>query len=362
MVICTILAQRMVPSRITPQKKNIRGLRWATIIIFVLCVGLRYDVGSDYLYYEEVYNTYKRTGDFIIDSPDLFFIFVYYVLKILEAPAVCVFIVYAFILMYSVSYLASKYREFAGWFMFFFFCIIFPESNNVMRQICAFFICCIAHHLYINDKKKNAITVGLIACCVHESSIIAFPLIFFSRKDVFKNKYFTIMLLIASFMLGYVMYDYIKMFMLLSSSFAGGRLAKYLSEESIAHFEDLDNKAEGLSASLIYLCINIYLVKISDKLKAFYKGYHFTFHYNVFLVGQVINPMLIASTMLLRANYYLYLYQIITMAFLLHYLWNFEKKWYSRILCLTISFVFLFLYYRHIANNEHYYPWLFIFD
>lgn len=337
------------------------------IIIYTLIVGLRYKVGIDYQNYYDWYKTLYITGKFPIEDPDIGYYYLNEIVKCLGLHYCFIFIALAYGLIYSLLKAVSYTRFLYPLYFFFFFTIIFNESLNVMRQVMAFYIWYYAYTLYFNKKIRTAIIIALIGILFHKSSIIALFWVPFISKDIFKNRFITIILLTSSFVLGSLFYENIKIVLTLLSVF-GGRLGSYLTEEKLNQFEEFTEnvETEGI-AVVIYLCINIIIVLFSNRLKQEFKNYKFTFFYNLFIIGQLLNPIVAANTILARANYYFDLHKIIILSFFTYYLWYSKScnKFYTIIYKCTfliILLIYLVLHYRHIANNHFITPYQTIFS
>ena len=116
-----------------------QAIVFSIILVYVVIVGFRYNVGVDYKNYLGWYNIYFRTGKYPVKDMDSSFLFINYVVKELNIHFSFIFCFLAYILIYAILR-GVRYMKFLyAFFFFFFFTIIFNESMNVMRQIAAFF-------------------------------------------------------------------------------------------------------------------------------------------------------------------------------------------------------------------------------
>jgi len=332
---------------------------FSIIFIYIAIVGCRYNVGVDYINYLEWYKIYSRTGKYPVDDMDKSFLFVNYVVKELNVHFSLIFCFLAYILIYAILR-GVRYMKFLyAFFMFFFFVIIFNESMNVMRQVAAFFLWFCSFSLYFEGKRKLAIIIGIIAILTHKSSFIALAWIPFLKIDIFKNRKITTTLLVASFLIGVTLYDYLKIVFAFIAPFFGDRLGKYSDEWQMEQFEEQTAAAdsEGIAVT-IYLFINLLIVGYSTKLRQVYRDYHFPFYYNLFIIGQILNSICSLNTIFMRANYYFLLHNVVILSFLCYYLLVKNKtsileKFYG----IGIIVIYLVLHYRHIIQSDSINPY-----
>ena len=157
--------------------------------------------------------------------------------------------------------------------------------------------------------------------------------------------------------MGISLYDYLKVVFVFVAPFFGNRLGGYADEWSMEQFEEHTAAASGEGiAVVIYLFINLLIVRYSTKLRQIYKDYHFSFYYNIFIIGQMLNHICSLNTIFIRANYYFSLYNIVVLSFFCHYL--LVKTSVLEKLCgMGIIVVYFLLHYRHIIQNDSINPY-----
>lgn len=187
-----------------------QAIVFSIILVYVVIVGFRYNVGVDYKNYLGWYNIYFRTGKYPVKDMDSSFLFINYVVKELNIHFSFIFCFLAYILIYAILR-GVRYMKFLyAFFFFFFFTIIFNESMNVMRQIAAFFLCFCSFSLYFEGNKKRSLIIGIMAVLTHKSSLAALAWIPFLKIDAFKNRKITAFFLVVTFLMGISLYDYLK--------------------------------------------------------------------------------------------------------------------------------------------------------
>lgn len=325
------------------------------LLVYILIVGFRYQVGVDYLNYESWYNIYCKTDKFPVEGQDRGYLLLNYIAKLLGMPFTFINIILTFLIILPVSK-SLKFAKFLyPLFFFFYFTIIFNESLNVMRQVAAFFLWFYAYCLYFKkSNKKKIFSIALLGFFIHKSSILSLIWLPFIKLDLFKNKYITLGILLLSCVLGSVFYSDFKNIMMAGAGLMGGNIADYNDSWRMQQFElySAANQGEGIAKNL-YLVIDFFLILSSTQLKTVYNKYHFSFFYNLFVIGEILTPIVSANTIFLRVNYYFSLHKIIVMSFYCHYLWNSKKHLIiKKSLLFSILFIYFFLHIRHIINND----------
>lgn len=334
------------------------------ILVYTLIVGLRYNVGVDYQNYYKWYRTLYITDKFPVEDADIGYYYLNRFVKYFNIHYCFIFIVLAFGLIFSLLKAVKFTRFLYPIYFFFFFCIIFNDSLNIMRQIMAFYIWYYAYVLYFNKRIKTALLVAFIGFLFHKSSILAILWFPFLYIDVFKNRFLTTIIIIISFILGKIFYENIRVLLILGSAI-GGRLGTLLTEEKLNQFEEYTEGVESQGiAAIIYLCINIIIIYFSKKLKNEYKDYKFTFFYNLYMVGQCLNPIAMSNGIMVRANYYFDLHKILILSFFVFYFWGNKNKKnvIPKLITIIILLIYLFLHYRHIINSQTINPYQTIFS
>lgn len=170
-----------------------------TFLYLWLFSGLRYQVGMDYIAYEDYYeqSLYGLCSDF--KEPG--FAYVFYICRNMGIPFyiitlflsfITIFLIYKFIFRYSVL-------PFLSILIFYTFAHYYTYSFNVMRQVLASYIFLVSISL-IDQRKffKYALVIIFTTLFVHTSAIILLPLYFILHKNYTLK--FKILLLCATCM------------------------------------------------------------------------------------------------------------------------------------------------------------------
>lgn len=339
-------------------------ITYITIVIYTSIVGFRYNVGVDYVNYLEWYKSYCIKGIYPVNGQDKFFLYINYVLKEIGGHFCILFILLALPLISSLMRGLRHVQFLYAYYFFFFFTIIFNESMNVMRQIAAFYMWFCAYALLFEKKKRQAIIVATLGVLMHKSSLLALLWYPFVKLDLFRNKKLAYILLIASFIGGFFLYDYFKIIFVFLAPYMGDRLANYADGWQMEQIELYTeaNQGEGIAA-IAYLIIDLLIVKYSKILRNKYANNNFSFYYNLFLIGEILTPIVAANTIFMRVNYYFMLHKIIILSFFCHYVFAYggKYKFVSKLCGIAIIAIYTFLHYRHILNSTSINPYRTIF-
>lgn len=159
--------------------KNSYPLRMVALLLIILFVGLRYDVGADYLSYEKLYATAQNhvvqdflvePGYFLLNKIVYFFHGKFFVLTTLIITIQLYFV--------HQSIKNFKYYTFA---LFVFITMNLGSLVNEMRQYVAVAIFLYATHFIIQRSFVKYLLLILLASCFHYSAILTLPLYFLLR-------------------------------------------------------------------------------------------------------------------------------------------------------------------------------------
>jgi hypothetical protein len=306
------------------------------IIIFTVVIGLRYDVGIDYLWYKKHYDSLS----YPVSNIDLYFEIGYSCLfKILAwmgASYVWPFIFTAFVQIYCVYYQSRKNLFLFPFILFFYFVSTnFMYSLNIMRQIIAFNILFVGTRSIIDKKIYHWFVWCLLASLFHVTALVALPF-YFLNKNVVKNKYYAFPLLsLTYFGLQYLYLNYFDLFFDKFLPF----IMPDISTEALNSQEREIIKNSG-SGYFDYATLIIYVVFIINykQCSKLYNKYGFVLFFNLAVIGIVIFPLVSYNLLLDRINYYFYGFRFIVFAFYAHYFLIINKKRFT-----TLAFVLFML-------------------
>jgi hypothetical protein len=231
-------------------KKYKRFFIICSFLYLWLFSGLRYQVGMDYVAYEEYYeqsyfglcNDFKEPG----------FAYFFYVFKNMGVPFAIITLILSFFTILLIYTFIFRYSSlpFLSILIFYTFAHYYTYSFNVMRQVLASYIFLSTINLILERQFiKYAITIILTAYFVHATAIILLPLYFILHRSY--SLKFKIILLVCC--------------CLTSSLFVG--IINNIEAYSV--YLKFDDYAHGLSmttmilmiTSIIFLLIEVYKSK-----------------------------------------------------------------------------------------------------
>lgn len=164
--------------------KDSNLLLWRiSFIVLFLFSGLRYDVGMDYLSYEEMYKySYPSPNP---EIKELGWAYLFYWGRTLNIHFYFVILLVSFLTIKNVFIFISRYSPYPFLSILIFFCFTqyYTYTFNVLRQ-------CLASYLFftllvlIKERKmvRYLISVSLISVFIHSTAIMMFPLYFILHK------------------------------------------------------------------------------------------------------------------------------------------------------------------------------------
>ena len=275
------------------------------ILIYTLVVGLRYDVGVDYLLYKETYlNSMSPNADFIARN--------------------------------GWSYFEPGFSAIVYAFTFF-------DSLNGMRQMTAFFmfLCTLR---FVEQRRFFPFFLSIVCISLfHRSILIMLPFYFVLHLRMFSNKKISAVLILLSFALSgpinYLLWNVLF-----------PRLGELLSAlDDISYFEQRDDltlpkdtSSLGL-AKFIMLGLDLLIVANINRMKAFYKSLNLDVFYNLHVIGSVLYFISGSSLALIRVNMYFVNVKFIMLSFLMYMLSSCQGRKYSWDKCLKLFLVVISL-------------------
>lgn len=156
------------------------------LLAFSLIVGLRWDVGTDYPNYYDIYTGLRDTVDRLELIPRMLMTFG----TTFGLPYYYWFIVMAYIQIFFVVYgTALTYRKALPYAILFYLTFFLNHDFNIVRQAAAYSIVYFAFCQLIRGKAVESIIWIVISFFFHKSALIAAPFLFLIYVHKFPNKY-----------------------------------------------------------------------------------------------------------------------------------------------------------------------------
>ena len=311
------------------------------IFIISLIIGLRYNVGVDYLSYKEIYET-KISSDlrWSIDNreTELLFTIICVLLHWFNVPYYGMFVLMAVI---PICFFYASFRDEKYLFIPAFICLclsgVLFMYLNIMRQGISFFIILYSIR-YIRSKSflKYAFWI-LLASGFHVSALIFLPLYILGYLHALYNRVFVIILYSASLLFSEYLMNSLLLF-----------INPILQNSYIQYVNVIENwnMAEGTGLGVILQHVSdILLITLSPCCFRYFGKERFDIYYNIFLLGVIISNIAGMNLLLNRIPFCLVSMRMMVMSFIFYYCYKFWMKVplvykLSAVACLACNIVY----------------------
>lgn len=289
------------------------------IVVFSVVMGMRYDVGVDYMdYFDQYISNLEVLWDKNINiEPG--YSFLVNALNEFGSHYSIFFVICSLIIIVFLYAGSRRFTFILPYLVYFIFTtgIVF-HSNNIIRHIVGFAIYYYAIK-YVSEKKVlKYIFFTMLAASFHKSFILFLPFYFLLKVDWTKSRVVQYLILFISILNG-------KQFINLMINYSY-RLFQYLGYGHYIDYAD-DFSKENLDTvqgsgifNVIMILIFLVIIFYSDKLKNMFEKYDFKSYYNLFFFGQIVFPLVSWNYGFERMLYPLYLYKFVILAFLAYFL------------------------------------------
>ncbi len=322
------------------------------IFIYSLIIGLRYNVGRDYVGYTDWFKELRHTGHFPVDN-DFGFIWLNKFLVEFGFESYCLFIIIAFLQILFLLLSLKKIPFIRSWYFFFFFTtLLFFVSMNTMRQTLAFLIFMFCLQQFNEKKIITVLLLAFLAFSMHKTVILLFLLLPFLKFEWFKNVKAQIIVLILSV---FIFPNFFSILLGYAAPFINLLGYDYYLEnlDLMKEITDETQRGDGLSIFLFFF-IDLFIILFYKRMKERFRDYNFVPFYNLFFIGLVLSRIFAQNFILARIADYFIAFRVIILAFLLFYVFNISKysvKKITKPIAIFICFVMLLFYYKAIYNN-----------
>ena len=287
---------------------------YVPIIFASLLIGLRYNVGTDWMAYKTIFEDTPNIFDKAIESSstEVGFTILNYLIKVLGLDYYWLFIVCTFISLwlYYKSFQDFKWLLPYGIYTLYTFNTIYLFLN-IMRQGFAFFILLYGIR-YLRERKllKYLIFVAL-ATSVHSSSLLFLPLIIFAfyRKPILSVSG-SLIVYMASWIFGSLIFPYL---LNISMLFMDDFYSSYLKLIENMEMEE----GSGLGMLMMHIC-DLAIIIFSKKNFGQFKVYGYDIYYNIFLIGIIFSNIAGMNMLLARLPLCMFSMRLVLGAFLLY--------------------------------------------
>lgn len=324
--------------------KDRKVIFWIIIILYALVIGLRYNVGTDYMTYVSIYE-----GNDVKDKVEIGFQTINNVLTALNMPYPIAFIVYAFLqFFFFIFAIKDERRSVVMWcILLYFFTTYIFLANNVIRQCIAFSLFIFSTKYILNKKFFKYFICITIALSIHSSAIILYPFYFFINHEWIKNKKVSVIILLLCFLSGPFIQKY---FWIILPFFAKIFLNLDVSSIMFDLYKDVNWSAGMGLGNLLWLIVGVLVIINYNTLKTFFNQ-RFILYFNLYYLGLLIS-FIVGTSYLSRINIYFENFRIIIIAMLFYVFYRSKsyKKIKFGVLCVLIL-ILIFFYYLAINRG-----------
>lgn len=334
-----------------------------SIIIYTAVLGLRFKVGGDYDSYVDYYNT--TTSD--VSYKDVSFEFGFYwlirFLRAFDLPSWTLFIATCAIQIGVLSAWLSRQSDAAPWLVYFYFTTLLGfESLNIIRQAMALMIIMLAISELVERRPWRYCLWILLASTLHVSALVFLPMAVFVHRDWRIDRAGLLLILAGSYAVAGTVKDLLFEMLPIFSLIDG--FAGYSSLQDELFFE---REVRGVSLGTIFaLFVDSLIVYWSPYLLKRYGKNGFRAYFNVFYVGAVLTPVVVAANYITfaRLAFYFTSFRFVVLGFLAAWLFSRDAHFPGAklVASLLISMYFAFFSMAIIRGAAWSAPFQFIFQ
>ena len=309
----------MTGSQVAPSRaaQNTLFASIISILIFTFTLGLRDNVGGDfegYVYY--FLNVDNQTS--YSDVPyEIGFFWLVKALRLVDLNVTFLFLATcAFQIIFIVSWL-KKHRFVAPWFFLMYFLSLHAfEGLNIVRQEMSFTVLLASIPALISRRLSQYMLLVSFATLFHTSAAIFFPLYFVLHKETPLPAWSQLgLLLLVTASAGPLATELFNFLPELALFFQVSRFESV--QEDLFFSED-----GGLSFGFAFfftLITDAILILTSSRLIRKYSHVGFSSYYNLFLIGALLNPVVLETNYIVfaRLNYFFLSFKLVCFSFLL---------------------------------------------
>lgn len=238
-------------------------VKYLVVAMLVFVTGFRYNGGSDFFNYSEIYNNFYQ-----IDYVEYGFIFICSVLNTIGLGVHAMYLTCSILTIMPFSYILRRFypRFFCTGISLYLASFIFFESWNTMRQAITMSFTALAVYTYTRMHIRNkiikrewlAMLFILIAFLFHKSVFFVLPLFcLIIYKNIRPTILMTTILIVSTFVVGH----------LLSGVYSTLVLLLPHSQINTAYLDEIEMRGVSTGLFQIYLCLCTIAMSIYLKFK-----------------------------------------------------------------------------------------------
>lgn len=288
------------------------------LLAFSFVSGIRWNVGVDHLSYLNNYLSLQNGGHFLFDKEIGF----EYITRLFAESGLHFSYYFGFLAFLQIFFIYYAFKDHRYLYPFLGIIILFgPEYLNWMngiRQMLAATMFVYSIQFIQKRQLWKYVATIILASLLHTSAIVLLIFYIIPQKDYFKNKVFTLLLIILSLYLG------------MNNTWIGnlnnlGTYLDFLGYEKISNRLDFLIEEEQIRVfgprRIVLILITLITIWFQPKLKVYFKNTYFLTYYNLMILGFLLFNLL-GNThhIFIRPLAYLIIFSIPTTAYLLVYL------------------------------------------
>ncbi|MDR1180534.1 MAG: EpsG family protein [Bacteroidales bacterium] len=340
---------------IQPNKKS-KVWMWfgVAIIFYTLTLGLRENVGLDYMSYKLVFNNLIRYTNYRGDLDIIYYMFLP-IVKNFHYNFFTAFL--AFTTIFFVFKCAEDRMDILLFFLFFFLTFnVFLNSINIARQTSAFFIMFYAINQFLKKKYKKFIIYYILAFALHKSCIIILPFIFVLGYDFIKYRWLQYTLLFVAYFSGFVIFKQISSLFIGMDIFYNIGYEEYVNNFDLWAEKGIERRQEHQGTglySLLTLFVDSMVIFYSPKLKHEFRRNHIVLFYNMYLIGAILSYITVFHETMHRLTNNFEMFRIYIYAMFFYYIFkNSKSSVLVKLMCMTIMLLGIVFFYASISRGR----------
>lgn len=294
------------------------------ILLYAVFVGTRYDTGTDWLNYKEIYEYILNNKTF---SVEFVYFGINYSLKYIGVHYIYIFSLFAFLqifLTYTGFYQNKIQSALSVGILLYFMGGPFISSMNIMRQALVF--CIFFNLIPIIEERRFYLylVIILLMTGIHTASIILLPFYLLgNRKVSISYRKITVLIFIITMLVGETIFV-----------FLGDAFFSLIKLDQFARYSQnfLENKFEYGLGIWIMKFIDLGIIWFSENLKSL-KNKNIVIIYWLFVIGTIINNMAVGNQLVIRLAYCFISFRYVLLAVMIHVMFRGNKSSYSLSKC-----------------------------
>lgn len=321
-----------------------------SIIVYSIIEGLRYDRGTDYMQYKDLfeYSLNIQAIEGFGQVEPLFIIFNKF-FRFFNFSYPYIFIFYSLILIIAAYYFIKDHKNVALFAVPFFLMSTISQSENLVRQFMAFSFILISLRFLLNNSWIKFGVLITMAVLTHASSILILPFLLLLKyvKNPFGNLYIILGLYFLSWLWKPQYWgNYVTFFQNIASSFNfyQGYLTNadiWLSGERLA---DVNSHFPLLSIIKTFL-FNVGMIVLGYRILDKYRSNNYSFYFFLYVIGAISQRLTYLVEPLYRISLVFYMFWFIVLAYIVYDSFSCKtKSLFERIVVYYLIFSVIYAY------------------